>query len=218
MIRPFFLATALFCAGSNIASAQPGTDGAPKAPNPPNIGLPEQRAEADRQMEELLHKAQEEGEAMRKLPPEQQKEALHKLKEEIVRGTLTRSGFTDKKLQDRIMAFIAEQEKSRQKVRETASKVYLALEPEGVPTNSQGMSLLLINYLNAVEDAKDQRELATKALDKEINFTGKPHLMALLTLNGIIGEASWFTSDVIMTGSMSIGSLDEFVNAQPVAR
>ncbi|MBW3637149.1 MAG: hypothetical protein KY445_11910 [Armatimonadetes bacterium] len=214
MLRPFFLATALFFAAGRIAVAQPATEGAPKAPNPPHIGrgpqTPEEKAEADRQMEEIFRKAREEGDAMRKLPPAQQQEALRKIKEEIVRGTLTRAGFTAKKLQDRIMAFIAEQEKSRHKVRETANKVYLALEPQGDPTNAQGMSLLLINYLNADEDAKDQRELANRAMDKEITFTAQPHLMALLTLNGIIGEASWFTSDVIMTGSQSIGSLAEF--------
>lgn len=218
MIRSLLITATLFLAASQNVWAQPATDA---TTNPPNIGrgpqTPEQKAEAERQMQEIMHKAQEQGMAMLKMSPEERKEAMHKLTEQILRRNLTRSGFADEKLQDRIIAFVAEQEKSRQKVRETASKVYLSLEKQEVPTDAKRMSLLLINYLNAVEAAKEGREAATKALDKAIDFTGKPHLMALLTLNGIIGDAAYFTGDVILTGVQSIGSLDEFVNAAPVA-
>lgn len=220
MIRIFTTSAALLFVAGSVAWAQPATD-APKAVNPANVGrgpqTPEQKAAADQQMQEAIRKGQEQFAAMMKLTPEQQKEAMRKLKEQILRGTFTRAGFTDQKLQDRLIAFVAEQELSRQKVRVAANRVYLGLEPQGVPTDKQGMTVLLVAYLDAVEDAKDEREAATKTLDKEINFTSNPHLMALLTLNGLIGEASWFTGDVTMLGTMSIGSLAE-LNTAPAAR
>ncbi len=144
---------------------------------------------------------------MAKMTPQQMREQMRKMQEQGLRLTFDRAGFKDRKLQDRILALIAEQEKTREKVRKAGAKVYLALEPQGIPTDKQGMTILLVNYLNAVDDAKEERETLTKALDKEIDFTSNPHLMALLTLQGIIGEASWFTSDVAMQGSMTIGSL-----------
>jgi len=223
MIRAFLVGATLLFAGTHLALAQPATDGVPIGINPPNTNVargpqtPEQKAAADKQVEDVMRKAQEQGAAMMKMTPQQRQEAMRQLEEQMLRGTLTRSGFPDVKLQDRIYAFVAQQEQARQKVRMAANQVYLALQKRGMPADDQSMNLLLNRYLDAVEDVKDQRETATKSLDEDIKFSAQPRLVAVLTLNGIIGDASWLTGDVVLTGTMAIGSLAEIVNTPAVA-
>lgn len=213
--------TALLCGAlTTVAHAQPNIKDAPKGQNPPNTGrrgpqTPEEKAQAQQQIEDIMRKAQEEGTRIMHLSPAEQKKELQKIQEQMLRQQFENAGFKDKALQDAVLEFIAAQEKARGPVRRAANKVYLALEPNGDPTTPAGMNLLLTNYFAAVDDAKAQREAATKDLDAKIHFSKNPHLTALLTLSGLISEASWYTSGVQMLGSMAIGSLAGIDDAPP---
>jgi hypothetical protein len=201
MNRAIIIPAFFLLAGTHLGFAQPAPDNAPIAANPANTNhLP---ADFDKKMEGMPANMK----AFMKLTPEQQREQMRQTEEKLLRSSCDRAGFKDLKLQDAVLAYVAEQEKSRSKVRTAANKVYLALEPRGNPTDKTGMALLVDNYLNAVEDEKEAREAATKALDKEIGLSDNPHLMGFLLLNGIIGDASWYTGHVILGGSMSISSL-----------
>ena len=129
--------------------------------------------------------------------------------------TLTRFGFKDKPLQDEILLFVDEQEKARDKVRQAGSKVYKALDPQGVPTDAASMETLLNNYLIAVEDAKVEQEQATKAFEIKMGLDSKPHLRAALLVSGVVGEASFLSGDIILMGTMGMSIMARDVAARP---
>jgi hypothetical protein len=181
---------------SQAVRAQPDTGAPPIAPNPANVTPEAQRKQAMEQAAAVL-----------KMTPEQQKEMLRKLMEQSLRAQLSRIGVTGDIEQAAILECIASQEKERAKVRAQAAKVFNLTRAKNDPATDANMNLLLNGYLAAVDDAKVQREEAARALDAKISFSQKPQLLAFLTLMGIIGEASWFTGDLQLVGSMSIGSL-----------
>ncbi|BCM88265.1 hypothetical protein IAD21_00092 [Abditibacteriota bacterium] len=200
MIRRFVLAITLLVAGSQIAFAQPATDAAPKDENPPNAKAAFPTAQ---QQQRIIDQTKD----FMNMTPEKQKAYMRGMSQQILRSTMTRAGFKDQKLQDDILEFVDDQEKFREDVRAAAAKIYLTLEPQGVPTDAQGMETLVNDYLATVDEVKSEREVASKALDLKIGFSSKPHLRAFLLLNGIIGDAASVTGDIIMTGTMAIGSV-----------
>jgi hypothetical protein len=208
MIRKFIITMALLGAGSHLALAQPATDAAPKGDNPPNGKPPFPTAE---QQTKIMADTQ----LFMALTPEKQKAYMRDLNQNLLRGTLNRAGFKDTKLQDDILEFVDEQETSRAAVRKAAAKVYLAIEPQGVPTDAAGLEALLNDYLITVEDAKAQRDVATKALETKLGLETNPRLRAVLLLHGIIGDASSLTGDIILTGTMGVGGLYSEIGKRP---
>jgi hypothetical protein len=85
--------------------------------------------------------------------------------------------------------------------------VYLATEPRGVALTDQQLEAALADYQAAAEQEKARRQTAIEELDKQISFSTKPKLRALLMINGYIGDEAWFSTSSMMTSSMAIGSL-----------
>lgn len=215
-MKRYILMTGIVLAlGSTAALAQPDIEAAVAgqaatgvvnalAPAPLT---PDQKQTQER--EEMMKKAQEEGMAIMKLPPDQMRARIKQMEEMALRAQLNQLGFKDKTLQDQIVAFIAEQEKSRDAVRIAGAKVQAALRTQGAATTDQGLTALLEDYLGAVDDAIDDREDASAKLDALVGWSRNPRLRAFLSLNGFIGEGAWLTGDVMMSGMMAMGSLGQ---------
>jgi hypothetical protein len=217
-MKPLKLATSLvgiLLLGTSVhlSWAQPETN--PTTINAKPLTPEETKVAQQKAMEEAMKKGQEEAIKMMNKTPAEQKAALHEMMEKQMLVVLNQAGFKDEKIQKSILAFVASQEVAREKVRQEAVKVYLAVQKQGKGLADGEMSILLSNYLNSVEDAKEQREQATQALDGEIGFSKKPSLEAMLTLLGMIGDASAYSSDLQMAGMMNIGNI--FLGVDPKA-
>lgn len=169
----------------------------------------------------IMRQAQEAGakeaQKLARMTPQEQQQEVQTLFQQVMRLSLERAKFTDKTLQDTILQFAADQEKARTAVRIAANKVYLAGEPLGVVVDNATLEAEINDYLAAVEDAKAERENATAALDQKIGFSKNPHLKGWLLLNGVIGDAAWFTGNSMMLGSMTTASLAGLQNNAAVA-
>lgn len=176
---------------------------------------------ANQDAEAIMRKALEAGMQlglkMARMTPQEQQQELQKLLQQGMRMSLDRAKFTDKTLQDTILQFVAEQDKARLTVRIAANKVYLAEEPRGVVVDNPTLETEINAYLAAIEDVKAERENAIAALDQKIGFSQNPHLKGWLLLNGVIGDAAWFTGNTMMAGSMVITSLAGLQNNAVVA-
>ena len=196
----FLLATTLLVASP--LWAQPAINAPPKAVNPPN-GQP--AFPTKEQQKKII----DDTEALMRMTPQEQRKEMRKMEVEILRANLVNSGFVDTKLQDQIIAFVDEQETSRRKLREAANQLSIAVDVKrGIPANEK-MKSLLNDYLNAAKETKSARETAIQLLDKEIQFTKNPYLMAFLQLNGIIGESASLTGSLIMMGNISQAAITE---------
>lgn len=159
----------------------------------------------------MLRQAQEAGakeaQKMARMTPQEQQQEFQRLMQQLLRTSLNGSGFTDKTLQDTILQFVTEQETARAAVRLAANKVYLAQGPNGAAVDNATLETRINDYLATVEDARAERENAVAALDQKIAFSKNSHLKGWLLLNGVIGDAGWFTGNVIMLGSMTTAAL-----------
>jgi hypothetical protein len=176
-------------------SAQPDTNNAGKADNPNNIQIgrggngpggggfqnmtPEQRKQMQEQMEQRMAQ----------------------MREQNVRTMLIRAGFTDTALQDAVVAFVQDQDKAANSLREQATKLRELL---GNQAATDAQTATLLNDLHAAADTeKDRRTKAEAALDTKIGYTKKPKLEAILTIMGIVGDEAGLTS----TGSVLGGGM-----------
>lgn len=212
MKRIFPFCALWLVAGSGVVWAQPPTGNAPKAANPTNLGgaradmTPAEREAADQRALARRGDLQRILSARDAMTPEQDREKVRLEQEPLLRQSFNQAGFRDLKLQDAVVEFVAEQEKSRLPVREAAAKVYLALRSKMV-AGEESIAPLLADLQSAVEVAKTGREAATQVLDAEVHFSTNPRLEALLALNGLVGDASWLTSDVFELGIQSAGGV-----------
>jgi hypothetical protein len=165
----FAIALSIGLSGS-LVHAQPGEGNL--AQNPPNQDQP-QRRRGNRQ----------------ELTPDQRQQMLQQRehqREQMLRATLTNSGFAEKALQDAVIDFVKEQEQSRMGVQDKLRKVAEALRTQAV-TDTQ-LATLLAEWRVATEAEKTRHEDARKALDAEIGYSQKPRLDALLSLMGITSD------------------------------
>lgn len=189
------------------AKANAATGATPQAIVPAPPQTPAQKAESEKQYRDAFHAGQKMATEMVQMTPRQFQESMRKTHEVLLRREFAGAGFKDGATQDAIIAFWTEQEQSREEVRVAAGRVYEALTPHAVPTSQTEMKHRLSDYLNAVARARAERETATGALDGQIAFTANPRLKTLLTVKGLIGDASWFTGYVLPTGSQSLNAL-----------
>lgn len=174
-----FLVTALV-AGllSAGAQAQPNTNNG-QAVNPPN----------------QLPFGGFNGQDWQKMTPEQRREALLKITEQMLRGGMDMLNYRDKAGQDAVIAFALEQEKALEPVREKHRKVAQALINNAMTEQQVGV---LMEELRAAEaEARDKRDKDVIALEKQIKFSEKPRLLAFLSLTGLTGEQTGFINGVL---------------------
>jgi len=158
------LATGLM--GANL-QAQPGAD--PKGDNPP---IPQQGG-GNRPN-------------WRNMTPAQREQQAALQRERTLRRTLNQGGFTDKVLQDTILAFAKDQDKAGQLLRDQPRKINEALQNEA--TTDQQLAALLADFRADIAAEKDRREAALTVLDQKIGYTKKPRLDALLMTMGLTGD------------------------------
>lgn len=185
MIRKKQSFTFLLLAGSALLGAttshaqqgqggpQGGPPGGPGGFGGPNGG-PNQRAD------------------FRNLTFEQRQEIIEKMRvvirDTLMQMTLDNAGITDKNVQDTIVSFAAAHEEAVQRLREKSRDLQTALYDNA---NSAAQILALQNdYTAAAEDESDRRIKALTALDQKINYSTQPRLKAVLTILGLLGDAS----------------------------
>jgi hypothetical protein len=165
----------LFCGA--VVRAQPNLGGGqganPPAQLPPGINLQD----------------------WQKMTPEQRREAVLRAVEQTLRGGLDWMNVRDKPTQDAIVTFALEQEKALEPVREKHRKVAQALLNNAV--TEQQVGALMEELLVAEAEAREKRDAAVMALDKQIGFSKKPRLAAFLSLAGLTGEQTGFIGGVL---------------------
>ncbi len=169
MKRSFLLAPILCCLLGTVSLAQPDPNEAPKGVNPP-VAMPG-ITPADWQ----------------KMTPQQKRAALQKGVEDTLRGTMTWLGYTDKPLQDAIIASALEREKALDEVRDKHRLVAQALIAR---QNDAQMEIALDNLRMAEDAAAEARAKQIAELDEKIDFSNKPRLTAFLSLVGILNDDS----------------------------
>lgn len=130
-----------------------------------------------------------------KMTPEQRREAMLKITEQMLRGAMQMLNYPDKAMQDAVVAFAIEQEKALEPVREKHRKVAQALINNAITEQQVGA---LMEELRAAEiEARDKRGRDIEALEKQIKFSEKPRLASLLSLTGLTGEQTGFINGVL---------------------
>ncbi len=130
-----------------------------------------------------------------KMTPEQRREAMLKITEQILRGGMTMLNVQDNATQDAVVAFALEQEKALEPVREKHRKVAQALTNNAM--TEQQVGVLMDELREAETVAREKRGKDIDALEKQIKFSQKPRLAALLSLTGLTGEQTGFINGVM---------------------
>lgn len=189
-IHPFSIGTIAVAAALGLAGAvqaQPNPGDANKGDNPPN--WPQGNNQRGN---------------WQNMTPEQRQQMMAQMQEQRTRRLLTGAGFTDAATQDPIVAFANEQEKARQPLRDRFMKLAQALRANAA-TDAE-LSASLNDLRQAVDDEKTRNQTALKDLDAKISYTKKPHLEALLTVLGLIGDESSFVTGGLGRG-MGMGGM-----------
>lgn len=187
------LATALSLA--SVAQAQPNPNDTAKGTNPPNWQQGGNGGGGGRGN-------------FQNMTPEQRQVFLQQMQENRLRQQLTNSGVTDNAAQDPIVAFMATQDKARQTLRDRFTKLADALQ--GNAATDAELSASLGDLRQAVADEKTRRDAALKDLDAKVGYSKKPHLEAVLTVLGLLGDEASFATGGLggrMGGGRGMGGL-----------
>ncbi len=129
----------------------------------------------------------------RQMTPEQRQQAQTQRRERQLRGALNQIG-ADEATQTAVLAFVKEQ-----------SDAATALQPKiaamralfrGTGGDDAAIKSALADYRSAVDSARKTRDAQTADLDKQISFSTKPKLEALLTMLGVIGDETAFVANL----------------------
>lgn len=106
-----------------------------------------------------------------------------------IKALLEAHNVSDADVQSAVVAQLQEQEEGRRALQEAGRKLLPVLGRKGMPpttdvqTNSQ-----IEAYEKSVRDFQAQRQKSIQALDEKTGFSKNPHLRALLTAMGLIGD------------------------------
>ena len=120
------------------------------------------------------------------LTPEQRQQAMEQRRDESLHSNLTTAGFTDKTLQDAVVAYVDAYEKAKQPLRDQGAKVVAALRDKAA-TDAQ-LTTALADFRTAAATLLGQRKVAQADLDTKIGYTKTPRLEAYLTMIGVLGD------------------------------
>lgn len=183
-----WMLSVLLAAGVLVGSqawAQPDLDNQPKGANPP--------AQADWQQ------------MWQKMTPEQRKQAIQAMTEQIVRGSLEQAGVNDAETQNLVINAMREQDTIYAPVRELHLKLAQALINKD-PDEAQ-VAALLQSLHEAAQKARAAREASIKTLDDRIAFSQQPRLQALLTMLGLVGDETEHVGGVMASLGVAMGNL-----------
>ena len=165
------LVSGLALAMAGALQAAPEDNNAPMGDNPPNQqGGPPRGGRPDR----------------RDMTPEQRQQMMQQMREQNTRETLTNAGFADIAVQDSVVAFVNEQEKATETLRDKARGINRAMRDETV-SHAQ-LATLLADFRALAATEKARRAAAATELDAKIGYTKNARLDAVLLMSGIIGD------------------------------
>ena len=167
-------ATTLFATGA--ALADPAPDAGPNASEKPDLRVDQNAAilapGRERRTEELKE---------RKVAPE-----LQKRNEQGLRRLMNELGFGDATVQDPVVAYMQDEARSRQPLREQGVRLYKALRSPDV--SNEEVSRLLNEFRSTAQSDKERHAASMTDLDQKIGYTGNPRLEAMLVLFGVTGD------------------------------
>jgi thioredoxin-like negative regulator of GroEL len=170
--RGLLLAATLATTGLALAQGGGGQGQGQGGGNRPNFRnmTPEQRQQYQAQMQVMM--AQQ--------------------REQQLRAALTTIS-ADAATQDAVVAFVKLQSEAATALTPKIAAMRAAFAGNATDT---AVTAALADYRASVEEARKTRETQTAALDKQISFSTKPKLEALLTMLGIIGDETSFVSNL----------------------
>ena len=121
----------------------------------------------------------------RNMTPQQREQMFRQFTERRLRDELTRTGFSQKTIQDPVVHFALAQATDRRVVGEKAGKLREALANKA---SDAQISAALSGLRAAQKSAKQRRDKGLKDLNAKIAYSKKPRLDAVLTLAGIVGD------------------------------
>lgn len=111
---------------------------------------------------------------------------VHNMQELRLRGLMTSFGVAELDTQDAVLAFIVQEEKARQPLRQRSRSLYGAIRNNTEP--EVGIRTMIEEFKASVEADKTRHSTAESALDNRIGYSKNPRLEGMLLLLGIIGD------------------------------
>jgi hypothetical protein len=139
------------------------------------------------------------------MTPEQRRQAVQTMTEQIVRGSLEEMGFKDAETKELVINAMREQSTIFEPVRAQHLKVAQALMNKD--TTDEQMTTLMQGLREASEKARVAREASVKTLDDRIAFSQQPRLEALLTMLGLVGNETEHVGGVMASLGVAMSNL-----------
>jgi len=128
----------------------------------------------------------------RNLTPEQRQQRQQQRQEQQLKGALRQAGASDAD-QTAVLAFVKEQ---RDAAAALAPKIDAMRKAFTGTADDATVKAALADYRSAVDAARKTRDSRIADLDKQISFSTKPKMEALLTMLGIIGDETAFVANL----------------------
>lgn len=157
--------------------AQPDTNAATKAENPPNWERGNRGGRAN-------------------LTPEQRAERMRQMRRQALKNAMTASGIVDANVQEAVLDFVQNNQQEQAKINEAYRRLNLTFNGrprERINLTDEEVTEQLKNLRAAVQAEKERRTAAASALDAKIQYTKNARLDAFLTVNGLIGDETFYT-------------------------
>lgn len=105
--------------------------------------------------------------------------------ENRLRTIMTNMGLQETATQDALLSYLADDEKSKNDIRDAARRLMVGLKRELPP---ERMKDLISAYKNSLENDKIRRRAAQASLDAKIGYSTNPRLEAILWVVGVLGD------------------------------
>ncbi len=139
------------------------------------------------------------------MTPEQRKQAMQTMAEQVVRGSIQQMGLNDAESQNLIINAMREQDAIYEPVRAQHLKVAQALMNKD--TSDEQMTTLMQELRAASEKARVARDASIKTLDDRVAFSQQPRLETLLTMLGLVGNETEHVGGVMASLGLAMGNL-----------
>jgi hypothetical protein len=102
-----------------------------------------------------------------------------------LRGLMVSLGVQDPGIQDALVSYLEQDEKSKSEVRDASRRIFVALKRGVTPDR---MRDLIASYKSALDNDRERRKQAQASLDAKIGYSNNPNLEALLWVTGVLGD------------------------------
>ncbi len=119
-------------------------------------------------------------------------------REQTIRLMMSNAGFTEKAVQDEVIAFAKEQNNATEKLGEQNRKMLDGLRDQNA--SAAQITALMNDYRAAQEGENARRKTSLDALDAKVTYRKQPRLEAVLTTMGLVGD------EMAVAGLGSVGA------------